>query len=248
MTKPASWVTRPRVQTTAATRLFCVPYAGAGASVFRSWPDGLAARTDVEVLPVQLPGRETRLKEPPEVHIPPFAEDLIGWLDRPYALYGHSVGARIAFELCRQLRRMDAPAPSALIVSGCPAPHLPGETNEDSSLPDEEFVARIRGMGGTPSVVFDDPELRELLLPAMRADFTLVDHYVYTDEDPLGCDIVACAGDADPEALPDRVTPWEQHTTGRFSMHVLPGNHFFVHSEQSALLGIIADALDRCRS
>lgn len=230
------WLHAPRPRPDAALRLYCLPYAGAGASAFREWPRALGELGPYEVVAVQYPGRENRLREDPYIDLDAMADAVTASIEGPYAVFGHSIGARLAFELCRRLRERPVPAPSALLVSGCPAPQNPPAAVRDSDLPDEEFLARVAGMGGLPGEVVSDPELRALVLPVLRSDFARVDDYRYEPGPPLPCPLTAYVGDADPEADPVTAAGWREQTAADFALRVLPGDHFFLHSARDALL------------
>ena len=247
--KPESqlWVARPLPRRDARFRLFCFPYAGSGATAFRGWPERLGALTDVEVLPIRLPGRETRLTEPPDIDLGRLTTGVQAWLDRPYGLYGHSVGARLAFDVARELRRRGQRPPDLLSVSGCPAPQLPVATPEDSTLDDEAFLRRVASLGGMPASVLENAELRDLVLPALRADFAYVDTYRYRDEPPLDVPLLALGGDGDPEAPAHAVRAWAAQTSADFQTSILDGDHFFIHSAASRVLELLAGSIDGCR-
>jgi medium-chain acyl-[acyl-carrier-protein] hydrolase len=238
------WISYPVAAPDAPVRLFCLPYAGGGASIYRQWPPSLP---NIEVATVELPGRETRLGEPAIDAMGPLvtalADAVAPHLDKPYAVFGHSMGARIAFELVRELRRRDAPAPRVLFVSGCKAPHIPRvPTPAMSAVPDRVFAGMLRQISGTPPEVFDDPELLQFLLPTLRADFTLIDAYEYADERALPCPIRAFGGTADPEVPEDALLGWQAHTSSSFRMRRLPGDHFIVRTRQRELAtAILAD-------
>jgi medium-chain acyl-[acyl-carrier-protein] hydrolase len=238
------WLAFPAPNPSAAGRLLCLPHAGAGAATFRDWPRGLPP--GVELVAVQLPGRESRLAEPPldtmTELLPRLAEALRPYLDRPFALLGHSMGARVAFELARHLRR-SGPRPATLYVSGCPAPQLPARPAVHD-LPRDQFVTMLRRLGGTPSEVFDLPELLEMVLPVLRADFAVVETCTYTDEPPLDCRVVAFCGREDPEATPAEVEAWRAQTGSAFTMHVMDGGHFFLHERRADLLRLISADLN----
>ena len=221
-----------------AVRLFCLPWAGGGASAYATWRTGF--RDDVQVCPIELPGRQKRWREPAYQRIEPLAEALgdalAGELDTPYALFGHSMGALVAFELARTLRRRGLPAPLALFASGGFAPHLGWTKPKIHDQPDAVVVERLRALGGLPDEAFAEPELLELLLPTIRADFAVCETYSYRAEGPLNCSIVAYAGADDHEVPPARVAPWREHTSGSFEMQVLPGGHFFLETAREQLL------------
>jgi medium-chain acyl-[acyl-carrier-protein] hydrolase len=226
-------------------RLFCFPYAGGGASVFYPWARGLPA--GVEVCAVQLPGREARLREAPiadwDVLLARLSEALAPFMDRPFALYGHSLGAAVAFELARRLRRDGRPPPFHLFVSGHRAPHCPAEGPELHALPDDQLIAGLRRLSGTPEEVLQHAEILALLLPLLRADFALAERYEWRPEPPLPIPITAYSG-ADDEHVPvEGVEAWREHTSARFRHLTLPGGHFFPQQSRAQLLADIARAL-----
>lgn len=239
----SGWIVYPAPRPAARARLFCLPHGGAAASVFREWPAG-ASR--VEIAAVQLPGRESRLREPPidrmERLVDELHEGVRTHLDRPYAFYGHSVGARVAFELTRRLRAAGDPLPAGLYVSGCPAPQAPQHAPAHG-LPDAELAAMLRRLGGTPAEVFEFPDLLAMLLAVVRADFALAETCAYREEPPLDRPIRGFAGTADPEASPAEVDLWRAQTTAGFSLHVLPGDHFFPWTHRAAVLGLVESDL-----
>ena len=218
----------PRVA--ASVRLFCFPFAGGGASLYREWrrrsPPGL------DLCPVQLPGREARIREAPLRRMGPLVEEvwrrLEPWANRPYALFGHSMGALIVLELAHHARRKGHPLPAHLIVSGARPPHLREGGLSLHKLPDREFVQALRDLGGTPEAVLAHPELMDLLLPALRADFEVSETYGGRDLDPLHCPITAFGGDMDPEVPPEMVEEWRLFSSAPFESVILPGGHFFM--------------------
>jgi len=242
------WVTRPLPRPGATFRLFCFPYAGSGTTAFRGWPEQLEELTDVEVVFIRLPGRESRLAEPPCIQLDRLASGVEAWIDRPYGLYGHSVGARLAFDVARELRRRGRRAASLLSVSGCPAPQLPVPTPEDSQLDDESFLRRVASLGGMPPLVLENQELRDLVLPALRADFAYVDTYRYRCEPPLTMALHALAGDNDREASVESVAAWRAQTSVEFRCSIIPGDHFFVHTAAPQVLALLASSIDGCRA
>ncbi|MFJ8578240.1 thioesterase II family protein [Micromonospora sp. NPDC093277] len=223
----------------APVRLFCLPYAGGGASVFRRWQEGLGP--DVEVLPVQLPGRENRIAEDPHFDIADVAAAIASRADRPYAIYGHSMGGRVAFEVVRELRRTGAPLPLRLYVGAARAPHVTAASFFDglSRVDDAELLRRLADGGGLPVEVLDHPDLVELLLPQLRADFGRVDGYRYLPGEPLPVPIVAFSGVRDRAAAGEHSAAWAEHTAAGFTLHEIDGGHFFLLDQLAELLAAI---------
>lgn len=232
-----SWV-KINPQTRRRVRLFCFPYAGGGSSAYFSWMSGISP--DIEVCPVQLPGREDRLSETPFTHIAPLVEELAQALaphiDVPFAFYGHSLGALISFELARYLRRQNGPVPMHLFVSGCPAPQLPATDSPISQLPDEEFIQALRRFNGTSDTVLQDADLMQVLLPLLRADFAIYETYTYVPEEPLACPISAYGGLQDFRATRAAIEAWQGQTSSTFIMRMYVGDHFFIHPKRKVFL------------
>jgi medium-chain acyl-[acyl-carrier-protein] hydrolase len=177
-----------------------------------------------------------RLMEPPATRAAALAEGLFAemspYLDRPYVLAGHSVGAVIAFELARLARARGRPAPAALIVSGARSPGTPRRESDLHPLPEAEFVTALdERYGGIPPAVRSQPELLALLLPLMRADVSVYETYALRPEAPLDCPILALGGRTDVHVTEDDVLAWRTHTRGRFEAQFFPGGHFFIQSD-----------------
>jgi medium-chain acyl-[acyl-carrier-protein] hydrolase len=232
------WVSRPRARPQARLRLFCFPYAGGGALIYRPWASSLPP--EIEVRAIQLPGRETRLAEPPFTRLAPLlaalTQALEPHLNAPFAFFGHSLGALICFELARNLRRLGLPGPAHLCVSGRVAPQLPLRRPPIHTLPDPEFIEQLRRLNGTPDEVMRNKELRALILPLLRADFALHETYSYTPEPPLECPISAFGGQDDDRAPQEYLAAWQLQTRSGWALQMFPGDHFYLRSGQTALL------------
>jgi medium-chain acyl-[acyl-carrier-protein] hydrolase len=239
------WFVRPRPNPRATLRLFCFPYAGGGASVFRKWPEYLPS--SVEVCAIQLPGREGRLAEEAFKSLPPLIEVLgpilISSLDRPFVFFGHSLGASIGFELTRWLRRYYQMMPAILFVAGRRAPHLPDTDPAIHDLPDKEFLEELRTLKGTAPEVLANPELMQLVRPMLSADFAMSHNYEYVPGSPLECPIVAFGGLEDEDVTKDYLDAWREHTSASFTLRMLPGDHFFLHASQQTMLHMLAKDL-----
>ncbi|HEX8282691.1 MAG TPA: alpha/beta fold hydrolase [Pyrinomonadaceae bacterium] len=240
------WLACPRPNPQARSRLFCVPYAGGGCRVFQSWAAALPP--EVELCAVELPGRGSRLHEPPLTDfaalIDALAEAARPYLDKPFALFGHSLGALVSFELARRLLKESGPRCEHLFASGCRAPQVRREAKPTSALPDAEFIEELRGLNGTPAEVLAHPELMGLMLPALRADFALNEKYTYAPGPPLPVPLTAYSGADDHGSVsPEKMAAWREQTSASFSQRTFPGGHFFIHTAQAALLRDISEKL-----
>lgn len=224
----------------AAQRLFCLPYAGGGASAFVSWRKALPG---IAVIPVQYPGRETRLNEPcaqdMDKLVDTLATAMIPHLDRPYALFGYSLGAKIGFALCHRLQALGAPGPHAFLVAAHRTPDMPPSHPGSALLPDEQFNDLVRRYGGTSEIIFQDKELANMLVPILRADFALIENPVPTQ--PLDCPVLAYAGDEDALATPAMLREWRRFTRHHFELRTFQGGHFFARTDSKFLSALGQD-------
>jgi surfactin synthase thioesterase subunit len=225
----------------AGIRLVCLPHAGGAATFYL--PLARALEPSVEVLAVQYPGRQERLGEPCLETIGELAAgvgEALSGTPGPIALFGHSMGATVGFELAARLERASVEV-ACLFVSARVAPCLP-RTSTVYQLSDSMLLAEVFGLGGTDPRVAENAELLELLLPSIRADYKAIGTYPVSLE-TLSCPIVALAGDADPRASIAEVRQWQRHTTGRFALHTFPGGHFFLGDHVAGIRDIIVSAL-----
>ncbi|MEW6742823.1 MAG: alpha/beta fold hydrolase [Planctomycetota bacterium] len=239
------WIALCRPSPQSRLRLFCFPCAGRGSTMYRQWIGGMPP--GVEVCPVQLPGRETRCGEPPYRRVQPLVADaalaLQPFLDRPFAVFGHSMGGLVAFEFVRHVRRAYGLEPVLLVVSGEPAPHLAGGSPPRYNLPDEEFLAHIKSLNGTPAEALASRELMEFMLPVIKADFEVCDCYQYLSDAPLDCRVAAYGGADDPESPREQLAAWRDHAARDFVLRTFPGNHFYLDSCRESLLQALAQDL-----
>jgi medium-chain acyl-[acyl-carrier-protein] hydrolase len=229
-------------------RLFCFAHAGAGASQFRDWQAHVTGNT--LICPVQLPGREARWKEEAFTSMDSLAQTLAAAftpvLDVPFALFGHSMGGLIVFELARQLRRMGLPMPGALIVSATQPPHLPPRMPPIHHLPDHDFLRELTvRLNGIPREVLDHPEMISALLPTLRADVQLCETYKPAAEAPFDIPIAAYGGRDDAGVVYDDVVNWSVQTRGRFRFHMFKGDHFFLTSDAGTFFTVLETDLAR---
>lgn len=231
----------------ARLRLFCLPYAGGSASIFLDWPDQLP--DSVEMCAIQLPGRGGRLLEPAYTRVEPLiqvlSQALLPSLDKPFALFGHSLGALLGFELANHLRREYDLEPCNLFVSGRRAPQIPDDDPPIHNLPEAEMIEELIRLNGTPREVLEHPELMQLMLPVLRADFGLNELYSYQQVPPLNYPITAFGGLQDADVSYEQLDAWREHARGRFSLQMLGGDHFFIETDQQALLGLISRELNQ---
>ncbi|WP_306361339.1 thioesterase II family protein [Nocardia sp. CC227C] len=241
-----SWMPYPPVGNAPMT-LYCLPHAGSGASTYLPWRERL--RADLEVVPLQPPGRETRAHERPHVHVDPLVDELLTAVGErwrtPFALFGHSMGALVAFELAHRLIETDRPRPERLILSGRRAPHRSAWDPFAHDASDAELLAFLRGLGGTPPTVLDDPGLRPALFRLMRADLGVDETYRHRPRPPLPIPITVLGGSADPQVPVDELDHWTDCGTAGVDIRVVPGDHFFVLSRRETVLGHIRECLTR---
>ncbi|MGH9632930.1 MAG: alpha/beta fold hydrolase, partial [Bryobacteraceae bacterium] len=225
--------------------LFCFPYAGGGTFAYEAWREVLSPH--VALCAVRLPGREDRRTEKPFDRM----QDLIGalgprihaYMDRPVAFFGHSMGAAIAFELARWLRREGNQLPRALFVSAARAPQFRDGWQPPPEPSESEFLEQLRTLEGVPAEVLEDTELMRIVLPALRADARLYRNYVYSREYPLPMPVFAYGGTEDPNVRPEHLEAWTEQTTGRFVRREFAGGHFFIQSVQKQLLKALSEDL-----
>lgn len=242
-----SWFVTPRPNPGARLRLFCFPYAGGGASTYQAWPGLLPA--DVEVCSLQLPGRGGRIREALFTRLGPLAEaaaeSLRPRLGKPFAFFGHSMGALLCFEVARLLRGDGGPEPLHLFASACRAPQLVDDSRVTYDLPEPEFIAELRRYEGTPQEVLDNREIMQLVLPVLRADFEITQTYAYAGGPPLGCPISALGGLGDHSVGRGHLEAWAAQTNASFTLRMFPGGHFFINTSGHVLLSIVSRELRR---
>lgn len=237
-----------RPNSEARLRLYCFHHAGGGASAFRQWSSNLPP--GIDVCPVRLPGREGRVREPPFTNIWSLVEKLVEALSphlkTPFAFFGHSMGALICFELARSLRHQRDVLPLQLFVAGHRAPHLATQRPPIHDLPTPLFLEKLKDLNGTPETVLRDAELMQFFLPVLRADFKLLETYVFNEAKPFDCPITAFGGLDDKVASEKEMADWSAHTQKAFKLHMLPGGHFFLnHARPTVLRAIAADLGNR---
>jgi medium-chain acyl-[acyl-carrier-protein] hydrolase len=216
---------------TARARVFLFHHAGGSAS---SYQLGKHFPGDVEACPVQLPGRESRFAEPLLTSLEPVVDELVAAIptDLPFAFFGHSMGALIAYEVARRV------APTHLVVSAHRAPHLP-DTTPLGQLDDDALVARL--VATIP--VLADPDLREIFLPILRADLTLCETYRFTPGEPLPCPVTAIGGTEDDLVTEAELAAWRAHTSASFALRLFPGGHFYLRGAEAVVAETVREGL-----
>lgn len=239
------WIRRFRPAAAASTQLVCLPHAGGSASFFLPVAKALAPGTDV--LAVQYPGRQDRRNEKGMDNIPELADavtrEVREWADRPVTLFGHSMGATVAFEVARRLRGTDVDL-LGVIVSGRCAPPCTCMSERELST-DENILDEVRRMSGTDDQVLADDDILGMILPALRSDYAAVQSYRSEPGASVPCPVVAMTGDADPQVPVDDARAWVDHTEADFELHVFPGGHFYLNDQAAAVIGAVKQHIAR---
>jgi medium-chain acyl-[acyl-carrier-protein] hydrolase len=229
-----------------SVRLFCFPYAGGNARMYREWHEW--CEPEVEVIAIELPGRGIHSRTPAIESMSALIERLLPiidpLLDKPFALFGHSMGALISFELARALRATGRKTPLRLFASGMRAPHLWGGY-QIHKLPDREFVEALRTLNGTPAEVLNDSSLLEMFIPLLRADLRLAETYQFTPESPLQHPITVFSGVSDVTTPAERLKEWQRHTRSSCTVRLLEGDHFFIQQSAHLVAASILKSLGR---
>lgn len=239
-----TWFRRYRARQAPERRLVCFPHAGGSASFYRNWPHHLPAAT--ELLAVRYPGREDRFDEPYATRLTDVADEigteLAGLPPLPVTLFGHSMGAAIAYEVAARLEHRHGLVPQVLVVSGRRAPHLPRNRETVHLWSDDDVVTEVHRLGGVGADVLTHPELRALFLPMLRADYRLIDTYRPEPHPPLSAPLTALSGTDDPSCPVEDARGWSRVTTGAFALHALPGDHFFLIPAEAEVARLTAHA------
>jgi pyochelin biosynthetic protein PchC len=243
-TTARDWLRCYRPRPVARVRLLCFPYATGNATFYRPWAAELP--DDIELVAVQYPGRLDRINEPCIADMDTMADTiarvLAPILDRPIALFGHSMGGAIGFEVAHRIRDRHGVNPVRFFVSGRPPPeyHCTGTKHRES---DDVLWGEMARLGGTSDDVLAHPDLRAALMPTLRGDYQLIETYRPVATDPLATPITALVGDADPEVSVAQAMAWCRHTSAEFSLEVFPGNHFYLLGHRSAVIAEVVRGL-----
>ncbi|MGB0562560.1 MAG: thioesterase II family protein, partial [Spirulinaceae cyanobacterium] len=241
------WLINLKPNPTATCRLFCFPYNSGSIAAFYAWPEALPET--VEVYGIQLPGgADRRHEEPPSciaAVVKALAPLLLPYLDRPFAFYGHSLGALIAFEMAQAIYQQTGRSPAHLLVGSWGAPHLPHPYPNLQHHSDREIITQILPLVDVPEAVLSNADTMRSLLPLLKAGARLYEDYQYPPRAPLNCPITAFGGAEDRMITPDLLRGWQQQTHGPFQLRILPGNHLFLHSAESILMENLTECLTR---
>lgn len=236
------WLIRPKPRSLARLRLFCFHYAGGGPHIFREWVDKLPI--SVDVCCIQLPGRGARLHEAPYddllALIRALHSALQPYLEKPYAFFGHSMGSILSFELAQQIRRENGTPPVHLFLSGRSGPQQTVKRKPICDLPEADFITEMGRFGGTPEELLGNFELMKMMMPTLRADFSICENYNYLGQPPLDCSISVFGALQDPDVSRESLEAWQLETTSAFSVHMFPGNHFYLQTAQRLLLQVLS--------
>ncbi|MFZ5892829.1 MAG: thioesterase II family protein [Myxococcota bacterium] len=235
-----------RGQSHPRVRLICLAHAGGMAAPYAAWNRTLPAWIRAE--PLELPGRGRRFKEStvvePERLVELLARDVIRLGAEPFALFGHSLGAVLAFEIARELMAHRQPSPELLIVSGRNAPSISEGREPIHELPDEQFIQALTAYQEATAHDLSEPQLRDVFLPLLRADFTLLARYRFRDSQPLACPIRAFIGTSDPNVDSNAVAPWRSLTSASFALRTFTGGHFYLRDAAPVIAAVETELSD----
>ncbi|OIK05260.1 thioesterase II family protein [Streptomyces monashensis] len=245
----STWLRRFTTAAGKGPRLVCFPHAGGSATAYTSLTRTLPA--DFDVVCVQYPGRQDRYGEAPFTALGPLVEAVAGELarelavdpGRPYALFGHSMGALVAYETARLLAGGELPSPRRLFLSGRGAPGPGGSAARPHPHDDADVLAEMRRLGGTDQDMLDNPEVLEMVLPALRADYRALGTYRWRAGEPLATAITALVGDRDPVVTVQEALAWREHTSGGFALKVFPGGHFYLSDRIGQVAAAVTEGL-----
>lgn len=242
-----SWYLEYKKNPSATIRLFCFHHSGGGASAYYPWVEHLSPK--IEMIAIQLPGRENRFTEPLNNNL----EDIVAQLsegfaiynDKPFFVFGHSLGALISFEFVKSIHKLYSLYPHHMIVSATKAPHLPFRMKHFSKLDNKALKEELRVYNGIDERILNNDELLDLFLPIIKSDFSISENYNFLESKPIPCDILALSGDEDQTVTPEEILAWAKYTERKFQHISFPGKHFFIKDHQKKILEIINQIGDR---
>ena len=241
----SNWFVAPRPEPAARIRLFCFPYAGGSSATYRSWISQLPDH--VELIAVELPGRAARILEEPLDSLDAVTDELVPrmvpLLDKPYALFGHSMGARIAYATACKIQENGHDSPSDFFASGSRAPHIARDRRSLHDLPRAEFIHELRKLNGTPPEILRDEEMLDLILPFLRADFRIAETRLPIPDNRLAPSVHVFGGMADTDIVPGDLKAWKLFFEGTMSVHLYDGGHFFIETCKSSVVKKVGEIL-----
>ena len=242
------WFVIPKPNINADLKLICFPYAGGSASTFLPWIKNLP--NNVELIIIQAPGRGSRMGEQTYSDMQTLIADLIkiipSVLNKPYILFGHSLGSRIAFELMNQLKRLTHTLPQHFIASGSRGPHHKCMKEPIYDLPQNEFIEELKNLNGTPRAVLENKELMELFLPLLKADFEIAARYCYTGKERFNCPLSVFGGEDDVDICLSKLNSWGNFFETDADVYLFPENHFFIDSQSKLVQQKVNDIIKNC--
>jgi len=238
------WLSHLRISNESKLRMFCFPYAGAGPSVYKDWPQGIA--NSVDLIGINYPGREALSSHAPMSNLNEIvgkvAVKILPYLDKPFVFFGHSMGAYVSFELARILKERQGFSPEHIFLSAASAPHIENE-NPICALSGKEFLRALVRLNGFPIEAMQSPELVHYTLPTLRADFTACETYRYQTGQPIDAPLTVYGGDNDPRVAVHELEAWKHHSAAMFSSKVFQGGHFYLRECRDQLLDSINQEL-----
>lgn len=244
-TSANKWLLQGVCQQATHLRLFCFPHAGGNANNYIHWQNHLSPGIQLNVL--QLPGRTSRMQETPvqsmDELVTAIVEGISPYLDKPFAFFGHSMGAIVAYEVCQRLRSLNKPLPRQLMVSSCRGPSVPRPYADIHALPFDDLLSALQDLNGTPSEALANRELMAMMEPSIRADFKVIETRVYTEQAPLDLPITALGGKQDSSVSTQDLQAWKQHTDAGFWLKLYDGDHFYHVGHEQALLRQICELM-----
>ncbi|WP_161519935.1 thioesterase II family protein [Bacillus cereus] len=222
-------------------RMFCFPHAGGSSSFFHSWAEKLE-NIGIELVAIQLPGREKRINENLYLEMDKIISDLVDeivkYTDKPFLFFGHSLGGMISYELCKELCKEDKPLPLHLIISSCRVPHLTKVKKSVHDLSDDELAEKLKILNGSPEFILKNKDFQELYFPMIRADFSIAESYHSNEFYRLPIDISCFLGDHDTVSEAD-VLGWEEYTLKKFNYQLFNGDHFYLKENTEEIINYV---------
>lgn len=241
MTNNRNWYLEYKKNSDAAIRLFCFHHSGGGASSYYPWAEHLSPK--IEMIAVQLPGRENRFSEPLTNNlndiVTKLSEGFAVYKDKPFFVFGHSLGALISFEFVKSIHKLYSLYPRHIIISATKAPHLPFRMKNLSKLDDKTIKEKLRVYNGIDERILNNDELLELFLPIIKSDFSIYENYNFLESKPIPCNILALSGEQDQTVSQEEILAWAKYAERKFEHISFPGKHFFIKDHQNKILEII---------